>query len=433
MRLADVVTGPWAITPEMLIEISGIYAIHLRGEKIDVAKVEAALGRPLANSQQDTQVIDGVAVIEIQGAMAKKMNLFSRISGGVSTQIVASEIESALKDPTVKGIILNIDSPGGTVDGTGELADIIYQSRGKKPIVAFSDGMICSAAYWTASSCDSIYISGNTNPVGSIGVVSAHRDYSKYEEKQGIKTTEITAGAYKRVASPYEPLNEAGRADIQGKLDHIYTEFVDTVARNRGTTPEKVLSDMADGRVFLGSQAINAGLVDGVSTLALLIQAMQTPQKRADIMKRKKIMVAGALPKEKSKMTITEIKEQYPEVVAEIVSEATAGLVDQATCDAAAKAASDATAERLTELVAATVGEESGEKFKALVASGITAAAAGTLGISIAPETAKVDSESRKQILDAIQKSAPEGLQNAKAEEEEKASAIAAIVSGATR
>lgn len=275
MKLSDIISGPWAITTESLIEIQGIYATHLRGDKIDIAKVSAALGRPLANSQQGSQIVDGVAVISINGTIAKKMNLMSEISGGCSSQLTANDISTAINDPAVKGIVLNIDSPGGTVDGTSELADIIYQARGTKPIVAFSDGMIASAAYWIASACDSIYISGNTNPVGSIGVVSAHKDYSGYESNQGIKTTEITAGSYKRVASSHEPLTADGRADIQSKVDYLYGVFVDTVARNRGTTPKRVLSDMADGRVFLGSQAVKAGLVDGVSTLSTIIADMQ--------------------------------------------------------------------------------------------------------------------------------------------------------------
>ena len=275
MKLADIVNGPWAITPEMLLEIQSIYAVHLRGDKLDLAKVEAALGRPLDNSQQDSTVQDGVAVIPVQGAIAKKMNMFSRISGGVSTQLVGNDITTALNDPAVKGIVLNIDSPGGTVDGTFELAEMIYQARGKKPIIAFSDGMICSAAYVIASACDKIHISGDTNPVGSIGVVAAHRDYSGLETQRGIKTTEITAGKYKRIASGFEPLTEEGRADIQDKLDYLYGIFVDTVARNRGVSTKRVLSEMADGRIFIGKQAIKAGLADGVSTLPMIIADMQ--------------------------------------------------------------------------------------------------------------------------------------------------------------
>ena len=427
MKLADIVNGPWAITPEMLLEIQSIYAVHLRGDKLDLAKVEAALGRPLDNSQQDSTVQDGVAVIPVQGAIAKKMNMFSRISGGVSTQLVGNDITTALNDPAVKGIVLNIDSPGGTVDGTFELAEMIYQSRGKKPIVAFSDGMICSAAYEIASACDSIYISGDTNPVGSIGVVTAHRDVSKAEEKAGIKTTEITAGKYKRMASSYEPLTDEGRADIQDKLDYLYGVFVDTVARNRGVSTEVVLSDMADGRVFIGQQAISNGLVDGVSTMPMIISDMQDSEKREKMMKRKH--GAGVPPKkENHKMTKAEIVEQYPDAVAEIQAEATAGHAE------AIKTATEATTAHLTELITVTMGEDISAKFSALLASGVTAEQAKALNIKIDAPGVVNDEASRAAILAALHKTAPEAVHTSKnTDKDERAAAVAAMVAGGSR
>lgn len=275
MNLSDIVNGPWAITPEMLLEIQSIYSVHLRGESIDLAAVAAKIGRPLNNNRTITSRQQGVTVIDIQGPIAKKMNLLTDISGGCSSQLVMAAFNQALDDTDVKGIILNIDSPGGTVDGTGELADLIYQSRGKKPIICFSDGMIASAAYWIASACDKIFISGDTNPVGSIGVVAAHRDYSGLETQRGVKTTEISAGKYKRVSSQYEPLSADGRSEIQSKVDYLYTVFVDAVARYRRVSTKRVLSDMADGRIFIGKQAIKAGLADGVSTLPAIVESMQ--------------------------------------------------------------------------------------------------------------------------------------------------------------
>ncbi len=89
MTLSDIVTGPWAILPETLLELQGIYATHLRGEKIDVRAVEARLGRPLASEQQRYELLDGgVAVLRAAGVMAPKANLFMQISGGISTQML---------------------------------------------------------------------------------------------------------------------------------------------------------------------------------------------------------------------------------------------------------------------------------------------------------------------------------------------------------
>ena len=270
-RLLDVMTAPWAITTSKLKEIGGIYLTHLRGEKIDISAVEAKLGHPLNNDRQPIQMINGIAIISAHGVIGKRMNMFMQVSGGVSTEILGEEIQAAIDDPMVQGIILDIDSPGGTVDGTFELADGIFNARGTKPIVALANGLMASAAYAIGSAADAVYMSGDTTHVGSIGVVTAHTDYSKYEENMGIKTTEIYAGKYKRIASEHEPLTDAGKQDMQDSVDYLYSIFVERVAKFRGVAVSAVLEDMADGRLFIGQQAIDAGLVDGVSTLDELV------------------------------------------------------------------------------------------------------------------------------------------------------------------
>lgn len=271
MRIIDVLAAPWAIVPDRLVEIQAIYATHLRGEKIDLAGIEARLGQKLDNEPQPYRVIDGVAVFDLSGVVAKRMNLFSRISGGISTEFVRKNIADAIADRTVKALVLSIDSPGGSVDGTADLAAAIYAARGEKPIIAHTDGMMASAAYWIGSAADAVFISGNTTWVGSIGVVASHTDYSGYEAKLGLKTTEITAGKYKRIASEYAPLTQEGRQSIQDQVDYIYSVFVDAVAKHRAVPVEQVLGGMAEGRLFIGHQAIEAGLADGEMPLEEII------------------------------------------------------------------------------------------------------------------------------------------------------------------
>ena len=271
MKIIDVLTSPWAIVPAKLFEIQEIYRTHLRGDKIDIEAIEAKTGAPLKNETKSYQVVNETAVIPIHGVIAKRMNLFTQISGGVSTQIIGNDIKNALADDSIKSILLDIDSPGGTVDGTQELADIVFAGREKKPIIAYSDGMIASAAYWIGSAADKIYISGDTIDIGSIGVVASHVDYSEWEKKVGIKTTEIYAGKYKRIASDTKPLSKEGKQYIQDQVDYLYSIFVDQIAKHKGVSSETVLKNMADGRIFIGKQAITAGLADGVSTLDRLI------------------------------------------------------------------------------------------------------------------------------------------------------------------
>jgi signal peptide peptidase SppA len=343
MTILDIVNGPWAITPEMLQEIQAIYATHLRGEKIDVASIEARLGRPLNNKKDAPyQVVDGVAIIDVAGPIAKKMNLFTQISGGVSSDLLARDFMAAMRDPAITGIILAIDSPGGTVTGTPELGDVIFGARGKKPVVAWTDGAMNSGAYWVGSAADAAYISSDVVQVGSIGVVMAHMDVSRREEQLGVKTTEITAGRYKRIASQYEPLSTEGRADMQAKVDYLYSGFVDAVAKHRGVNVEQVLSGMADGRIFIGRQAITAGLVDGVATLDQLIADMRDSRRNPKTVAA--TGVAAANPLEVYAMTIEEFRAQHPDLFAQIEATARQGYVAAADLQNQVEAA--ATAER---------------------------------------------------------------------------------------
>jgi len=271
MNILDVLYQPWAIAPDRLMEIQSIYAAHLRGESIDIDAVEARIGRQLQNQPQGYQVQDGAALIPLRGVMAPRMNLMSQVSGGTSTELFARDVKAALNDPAVQSIVLLVDSPGGAVGGTMAAASAVMAARGVKPIATYSDGTMASAAYWVGSAADQVYVSSGVDQVGSIGVVASHVDVSQREQALGIKTTEIVAGKFKRIASQYGPLSESGRQSIQDQVDYLYSLFVGDVAAQRGVSADQVIADMADGRVFIGQQAIDAGLVDGISTLSDVI------------------------------------------------------------------------------------------------------------------------------------------------------------------
>lgn len=283
MNLTDVLSSPWAILPGKLEEIHAIVAAHARGDRRDIAAIEAQIGRPLSNQQRPVQVFDGVAVVALSGVLAKRMNLMTQVSGGTSMQLAAQELQSAIDDPAVQAIVLAIDSPGGTVDGTEALANIVRSGAQQKRILTLADGCMASAAYWVGAAAGpgNIYLAERTTQVGSIGVVTKHVDTSGAEARAGYKTTEIYAGKFKRIASGYAPLTEDGRNTIQSQVDFLYRLFVESVAKDRGVSTEQVLQRMADGRVFTGQQAIDAGLADGFSTINGLIQiARRNPAPR---------------------------------------------------------------------------------------------------------------------------------------------------------
>ncbi len=343
MKVIDVLQSPWAILPDRLVELTNIYSTHLRGEKIDIDGIEARIGEPLARQEQGYDVVDGVAIIPIDGIIAKKMNLFTRISGGASTQLIERDFLQAMDDPEVHSIILHIDTPGGSVDGTSELATKIFEARGEKPIYTLADGLMASAGVWIGSAADKVFVTADTTQVGSIGVVTSHIDYSEAYRKRGITITEIYAGKYKRIASDVKPLDKAGAAYLQGRVDYLYSIFVDTIAKHRDTPSEDVLDRMADGKLFIGQQAIDVGLADGFATLDQLILSLNDSEKKnSDIFSP---LLAGAASDdqddidtktvdveieadssgsdvsadqaEDSNMNLEQLKEKHPEAVAE--------------------------------------------------------------------------------------------------------------------
>lgn len=321
MHVTDIITAPWAILPEKLLEIQAFYTAHVRGEKIDIAAIEARIGKPLINDAQGYQNIGGVAVIPVNGVIGKKMNMMSQISGGASTQLIERDIKSALSDPEVNSILLHIDSPGGTVDGTKTLADIISMASDIKPTVAFADGLMASAAYWIGSAASEIVSSSVTTQIGSIGVVTSHTDISKAEEQAGIKTTEISAGKYKRMTSQHAPLSKEGKALMQDQVDQLYTIFVDAIAANRGVDAETVLNDMADGRVFLSGDAQTRGMIDHIATLETTVHNMQTGVWPMGTKKAEAQVEPVAQTQEVIKLDILAIKEQFPEIVSALQAE----------------------------------------------------------------------------------------------------------------
>ena len=279
MPVLDVISGPWAIEPEKFQQICAVYRRWVSGEKTDFAAFEAAAGKNQAVGEAPYQVIDGVAVVSLSGVLSKKANLITNWSGGTSTELFGQAMAAAAQDTKAHSIIISVDSPGGVADGTQAAVQSIHAARQSKRVIAVADGMMASAAYWIGSAAESVYIVDETTRAGSIGVVYTHEDWSRREDAMGIRMTEITAGRYKRIASEHAPLSQEGRESIQEQVDAIYKVFVDGVAANRGRDVETVLRDMADGKIFIGRKAIEAGLVDGIKTLSETIAMCITPVK----------------------------------------------------------------------------------------------------------------------------------------------------------
>lgn len=354
MKLLDIMTNPWAIRGDVFAQIIDIYNAHVRGPKIDFQAIEARLqearaGRPMGRTRRELigQISNGVAVLDLEGPLAKRMSSVNAACEGTSTNLIADFFQQAIEDPEVKGIILNIDSPGGTVDGTMDLARLIFSARGKKPILALADGQACSAACWIGAAADAFYISNETSMVGSIGVVFTHVDQSKALEKAGLVVKEITAGKYKRAVSSYKPLDAEGEALLQGMADDIYTLFVDDISNFRGVPVEQVLEHMAEGRVFMGMKAIEAGLVDGVATLDDLVSQIASGRVGRSAGAGAALSHHNPSQEESMKITREQLAAEQPDLLEALLAEGRTQGAAQAKEEANAtlqKAVTDATA-----------------------------------------------------------------------------------------
>ena len=245
----------WAILPEKLEQIEAVVAQFVAGTNVALANTPTAV----RNAGQ-------VAVIPVEGTITKRAYGLDAFSGVRTTLDVKNDIQAALDNSAVSGIVLSIDSPGGTVDGTKELADFIKMATNSKPIVAYADGTMASAAYWLGSAASRI-VAFDTAKVGSVGVVVSHQDRSEADKAAGIKTTYIYQGKYKVSGNSTEPLTTESKEYIQGHVDTYYSIFVDAVAENRGIERSKVISDIALGAVFIGKAALDLNLVDSIGTL----------------------------------------------------------------------------------------------------------------------------------------------------------------------
>jgi signal peptide peptidase SppA len=213
------------------------------------------------------EVIDGVAIIPVRGVLFNSGAAAKRCSRGPSFwNATYGDIRraflAALDASDVQAIALLCDSPGGTVEGCFDLAELIYQARGAKPTHAILAESAYSAAYALASACDRISVP-RTGGTGSVGVIAMHADLSGMLDEAGIKVTIIRYGERKAEGGPYEPLSDAALARMQADVDTLGELFVDTVARNRGLKASAVRAQQAG--TFLGAAGVEAGLADAVA------------------------------------------------------------------------------------------------------------------------------------------------------------------------
>jgi ClpP class serine protease len=286
--LDAILAMPWAIQDGWL-EIIASIAERESEYSGNLEALEKKLGRPLANTYEVT-VRDGIATIPVSGPLFRHASLFTMISGATSYDLLARDFTAALEDPTIRGIVLLIDSPGGEVNGASDLAQMIRAARGVKPIVAFAGGSMASAAYWIGSAADRL-VASNTAMIGSIG---AQMGMTVREPRAGEKSYRfVSSQSPNKNASPE---TEAGAAQAQAIVDDIAKVFIETVAGNRGITSEKVLENYGQGAVFLAEKAMANGMIDAVGTYEGVLASLKEDNNAMDYKSLTAEALAGHRP-----------------------------------------------------------------------------------------------------------------------------------------
>lgn len=257
--------GAWAIRPDALAPIMQAL-VHApetpsgAGDDADELDTAAMRGQQRARG-------GSVAIIPVQGVITPRPSLLGLLFGvDGSLTGIRRALAEAVADDSVGAIVLDVDSPGGLVDGVPETAAEIRQARGRKSIVAAANTQAGSAAYWLASQATEVTVTPS-GEIGSIGVFAAHQDLSGRLEQLGVDITLISAGRYKVEGNPYEPLTDEAREAIQAEVDEFYGMFTGDVAKGRGVKSADVRSGFGEGRMVMARPAVDEGMADRVATI----------------------------------------------------------------------------------------------------------------------------------------------------------------------
>lgn len=231
------------------------------GPRIGLAQ-SAVPANPITSRTAPTSAT-GIAVLPIYGTLVRRTVGLEAESGMASYQELATMLDTAVADPNVAAILLDIDSAGGESGGVFDLADRVAAAAKRKPVWALANDMAFSAAYAIGSAA-SRFIVTRTGGVGSIGVIAMHADQSVKDAKDGVRYTTVFAGARKNDLNPHEPISDEAHAFLKNEVERVYGLFVETVSRNRGVSADAVRATEAS--IYYGADAVAAGLADAVGT-----------------------------------------------------------------------------------------------------------------------------------------------------------------------
>ena len=376
----------WALYPESAQSILNELTVHLSPAAGRDWKAEPSVffsSGDEADRSVGYALKNGVAVIDVFGPITRKTqySFWSGAPVSAGQDEIARSLDKALQDRAVRSILLNFNSPGGTVPGTKELADRIAEAAKRKPMAAYADGLMASAAMWLAAAAGRVY-APVTATVGSIGVLMVHADFSRMNDKYGVTYTYITGGRLKAVGNQEEPLSDEARDFFQRQVSQIHEIFKADVIRGLGISaaPER----WAEGQTLLAEEAESVGLVTQIV---------------------RDIDSAITMLSQEAKMDYQTFAAQHPDLLAEIENKAEARAAEKvsAQSQSAVKEAQRA----LLAMVKAVAGEEVMGKVEKLAAAGIKAEQLEALSSLLSPPAAEAAPDAKAAILAGLKAATP--------------------------
>lgn len=267
-RVQGAISGqPWAITPEWLETICGIVSRHVNGDQISFEMPDVD-EEEMHKEHEPYEIRNGVAIIPVCGPLFPHANMMTQLSGATSYDSIREAMRAAMLDEKVECLMFDIDSPGGSCLGLAELASEIYHSQqNEKSIFALANGQCCSAAYMLASQCDGVFCTEGSM-VGSIGTILRIDSTDRAEKNQGVDSTIIRSGELK--AAGEGPMTPSQEDSLRRMVGSYFEQFKSAVVRGRGSSVD--IDTVSTGEVWIGSNAVENGLCDGVSTMDDLIE-----------------------------------------------------------------------------------------------------------------------------------------------------------------
>jgi signal peptide peptidase SppA len=414
-HLVRLISQQWAIHPAVLENWCSILDAKLAGHAIPA---DLAVSGPGSSGDNEEPFIrDGnVAIVPVVGTLVKANSLFSC---DATYGEIRKSVASAEQAKGIDAVLMAGDTPGGTVAGTQETSDFLHQVNQRKPLYGWVDDLTASAGYWLMAQTRMIGAHAASD-IGSIGVLTVHYDRSGRDKQLGVLRSVLAVGDFKAAGNDTAPLPAEARAYIMDRLEQTYSLFISAVTRGRRISAEQV-RDM-HSRVYKSAQAKNLGLIDHVMGQDEYIELIR---------KQVKGTVSSTFAKGANFMDLATLKENHPDLVAQIEAAARQGMIALAEAETARTEAVAGERGRVLALVTAAVGEESGKRISAAAEKGLTAEDLAALGVNLAPVAAAGETE--QQMLAAITGAADKGVSGSvvkPGDADQRKSAVSAIAAG---